>query len=110
MRTALARALIHDPQNIMLDEPTRGLDVKGVTQLRQVLTSARDKGRCVVFSSHVMPEVERIADHIVIIAAGRTVAAGSLQDILQQANATNLEAAFMALSDTPETPAEGQKS
>ncbi len=108
MRTALARALVHDPQNLVLDEPTRGLDVKGVKQLRRVLIEARDSGRCVVFSSHVMPEVERIADHFVIIADGRTVAAGNLQEILSQADASELEVAFMRLSEPGTVQTEGQ--
>ncbi len=98
MRTALARALVHNPQNLVLDEPTRGLDVSGVRQLRRVLVDARDNGCCVVFSSHVMPEVERIAEHIVIIADGKTVVSGSLEEVLAQSGAANLEDAFMHFS------------
>lgn len=98
MKTALARILVHNPQNVILDEPTRGLDVEGVKQLRQILLDAREQGKCIVLSSHVMPEVERIADHFVIIANGRTIAEGSLDHILTMTSTNELEDAFATLN------------
>ena len=76
MKTALARALVHDPANIVLDEPTNGLDVLATRSLRAALLRLRDEqGKCIVFSSHIMQEVERLCDQVVVVAGGRTVPA-----------------------------------
>ena len=75
MKTALARALVHDPHNIILDEPTNGLDVLATRALREALRRLRDEqGKCIVFSTHIMQEVERLCDQVVVMAHGRTVA------------------------------------
>ena len=70
MKTALARALVHDPDNIVLDEPTNGLDVVATRALREALRVLRDEtGKCIVFSTHIMQEVERLCDRVVVVVA-----------------------------------------
>jgi sodium transport system ATP-binding protein len=100
MKTALARALVHDPPNIVLDEPTHGLDVMAVRALREVLRRLRDEsGKCIVFCSHVMQEVERLCDEVVIVAAGRTVAHGTVGGLLAKSGHESLESGFVTLTD-----------
>jgi sodium transport system ATP-binding protein len=95
VKTAIARALVHAPQNLLLDEPTNGLDVMATRALRDLLRRWRDDGRCIVFSSHVMQEVAALCDVIVVIAHGRVVARGTPDEIRAQAGASNLEDAFV---------------
>jgi sodium transport system ATP-binding protein len=95
IKTALARALIHKPQNVILDEPTSGLDVTTVRSLRDLLRRLKSIGCCVLFSSHVMQEVSALCDHIVIIAQGRVVADGSPDAIREAMKTSDLEEAFM---------------
>jgi sodium transport system ATP-binding protein len=73
--------------------------------LRGVIARLRDQGRCVIFSSHVMPEVSAVCDRVVVLAAGRVVAEGSPDEIVRFAGTTSLEDAFVALSDQPGAPA-----
>ncbi|WP_222566120.1 ATP-binding cassette domain-containing protein [Novilysobacter antarcticus] len=94
-KTAIARALVHDPRNVILDEPTNGLDVMTTRAMRGFLKHLRDEGRCVIFSSHIMQEVAALCDRIVIIAKGRVVAAGSADELREQFHETNLEDAFV---------------
>ena len=99
MKTALARALVHDPSHIILDEPTNGLDVMATRSLRDALRRLRDEhGKCIVFSTHIMQEVERLCDRVVVVAAGRTVASGSVADLLARTGQTDFEAAFVQLA------------
>ncbi|MDA0206598.1 MAG: ATP-binding cassette domain-containing protein [Acidobacteria bacterium] len=98
MKTSLARALVHDPPNVLLDEPTNGLDVPSVRALRQVISNLRSDGRSVIFSSHVMQEVAALCDDIVIVARGKAVAVGSPDDIRRQAGCEDLEEAFVRLA------------
>lgn len=98
MKTALARAIVHQPQHILLDEPTNGLDVITTRAVRKLLLDLRNEGRCVVFSSHLMHEVETLCDNLVIIANGRVVMQGSVTAILEATGFTQLEDAFIALS------------
>jgi len=99
MKTALARALVHDPQNIILDEPTNGLDVLATRALREALRRLRDdEGKCIVFSTHVMQEVERLCDHVVIIAHGRQVAEGSVAALKHQSGDPDFENSFVKLA------------
>lgn len=98
MKTSLARALVHDPPNVLLDEPTNGLDVPSVRSLRQVISNLRSDGRSVIFSSHVMQEVAALCDDIVIVARGKAVAVGSPDDIRRQAGCEDLEEAFVRLA------------
>ena len=97
IKTALARALVHKPRNLLLDEPTNGLDVMAVRGLRQLLVQLRDAGHCVLFSSHVMQEVEQLCDEVVVIARGQVVAAGALDEIRSRAGNQQLEDAFVSL-------------
>jgi sodium transport system ATP-binding protein len=97
LKTALARALIHRPRNLLLDEPTNGLDVMAVRNLRKLLGQLREAGHCVLFSSHVMQEVEQLCDEVVVIAGGEVVAAGALAEIRARAGNAQLEDAFVSL-------------
>jgi sodium transport system ATP-binding protein len=99
MKTALARALVHDPPNLILDEPTNGLDVMATRALRETLRRLRDdEGKCIVFSTHVMQEVERLCDQVVVMAAGRTVASGSVAELCRRTGSADFEQAFVALA------------
>jgi sodium transport system ATP-binding protein len=98
MKVALARALVHDPQHLILDEPTSGLDVLSTRALRRLLGHLRSEGKCIVLSSHIMQEVEQLADRIVIVAQGRSVAHGTAAELRAQAGAGSLEDAFVALA------------
>lgn len=102
MKVALARALVHDPKNVVLDEPTRGLDVMSTRGLRDVVRRLRGEGRCVVFSSHVMQEVAALCDRVVVIARGRVVAEGSPDEMCAKAGKESLEDAFVALIGSDE--------
>ena len=84
MKVAIARALVHDPDTIFLDEPTNGLDVMATRHLRDWLRELRKQGRCVLLSSHVMQEVEALVDDLVIIAAGRVTLTGSPSELAQR--------------------------
>jgi sodium transport system ATP-binding protein len=94
-KTAIARALVHDPKNVILDEPTNGLDVMTTRGLRDFLRRLRGEGRCVIFSSHIMQEVAALCDRIVVIAKGRVVAQGSADELRRQTGQDNLEDAFV---------------
>jgi sodium transport system ATP-binding protein len=97
VRTAIARALVHDPRNVVLDEPANGLDVMGARGLREVLRGLRDEGRCVLLSTHLMHEVAALCDRVVIIAAGRVVADGTPDELRAAAGQSNLEEAFLRI-------------
>jgi sodium transport system ATP-binding protein len=98
MKVAIARTLVHDPPNVMLDEPTNGLDVMTTRKLREVVKRLREVGKCVLFSSHVMQEVSALCDEIVIVARGAVVAHGTADALLAASGCTNLEDAFVHLS------------
>ena len=93
---------MHDPRNVILDEPTNGLDVMTTRGLRGFLRHLREEGRCVIFSSHIMQEVGALCDHIVIIAKGTVMAAGSADELRAQAGEANLEDAFVKLIGSEE--------
>lgn len=97
VKTAIARALVHHPQNILLDEPTNGLDVMSSRALRSFITQMRDQGRCLIFSSHIMHEVATLCDHIIIIADGAVAAQGSPAQLLRESAEDNLEDAFVKI-------------
>jgi len=99
MKTALARALVHDPPNIVLDEPTNGLDVVATRALREALRVLRDEtGKCIVFSTHIMQEVQRLCDRVVVVARGRHVAEGTVASLCEQAGRDDFEDAFVQLA------------
>jgi len=95
IKVALARALVHDPGNIVLDEPTNGLDVMAIRNLRDMLLALKAEGRCVLFSSHVMQEVAALCDRVVIIGHGRVLADATVQSIREQSGTGSLEEAFL---------------
>jgi sodium transport system ATP-binding protein len=101
MKVALARAVIHDPHYLILDEPTNGLDVMSTRALRRLLLQLRDDGRCILFSTHIMQEVEALCDEIVVVAHGRSVAHGTAATLRAATGQASLEDAFVALALAP---------
>lgn len=101
-KTAIARALVHDPRNVILDEPTNGLDVMSTRAMRAFLQRLRGEGRCVLFSSHIMQEVSALCDRIVVIAKGRVLTQGDAASLRAQTGAANLEDAFVRIIGSEE--------
>jgi sodium transport system ATP-binding protein len=97
-KVAIARALVHSPRNVLLDEPTNGLDVMSTRAVRTIVRRLRESGHCVLFSSHVMQEVSALCDAIVVIARGQVVARGTPDELRRQTGHDNLEDAFVALA------------
>ena len=95
LRVALARALVHEPDTLILDEPTNGLDVMTIRVLRDVIRERRDSGCCVLFSSHVMQEIDVLCDRIAVVAEGRTVVDGTADEIRDATGCDDLEDAFV---------------
>jgi sodium transport system ATP-binding protein len=102
IKVALARALVHDPRNIVLDEPTNGLDVMAIRNLRDLLRGLKSQGRCVLFSSHVLQEVAALCDRVVIIGHGTVLADATLESLAEQSGASSLEEAFLQVLDRAE--------
>ncbi len=102
LKVALARALVHEPHNVLLDEPTNGLDVASSRAMRSLIRSIRDEGRCVLFSSHLMQEVAALCDRIVVIGNGRVLANGTLGELQEATGKTDLEDAFMIATESAE--------
>jgi len=102
LKVAIARALVHEPRNVLLDEPTNGLDVLSLRSTRALIRRIRDEGRCVLFSSHVMQEVAALCDHVVIIARGRVAADGTPEALRASTGHDNLEDAFLAVIGSAE--------
>ena len=99
-KVACARALVHQPQNILLDEPTNGLDVMSTRTLREIVRRLRGEGRCVLFSSHVMQEVSALCDAVIVVAGGKVVAHGTPDELRASTGFDNLEDAFVARAGT----------
>ena len=102
VKVAIARALVHNPPNVLLDEPTNGLDVMSTRAMRAFIRRLRDEGKCVLFSSHIMQEVTALCDNIVIIHRGEVVASGTSEELLRTTGQSNLEDAFVAAIGTEE--------
>ena len=102
MKVILAQALVHEPKNLILDEPTRGLDVMSTRILREVLLDLKQQGKCILFSSHVMQEVAALCDKVIVVAGGKIAAVGSPQELCEQTGKTEFEEAFVALIGSDE--------
>lgn len=96
VKVAIARSLVHQPQNVLLDEPTNGLDVMSTRAMRAFIRRLEDEGKCVLFSSHIMQEVSALCDNIVIINKGKVVASGTSEELLSATGQPSLEDAFVA--------------
>jgi len=101
-KVALGRALIHDPRNVVLDEPTNGLDVPATRAMRRQVRELAEAGKCVLFSTHILQEVAAVCDRAVGLARGRVVAEGTPDELLRRTGKTNLEDAFVHLIGTEE--------
>jgi len=97
-KVALARAIVHQPKHILLDEPTNGLDVMTTRAVRQLLHRLRAQGRCILFTSHLMHEVENLCDRVVIIGRGSIIADGRVSDVVAEAGVSTMEEAFVKLA------------
>ncbi|MCO4797659.1 MAG: ATP-binding cassette domain-containing protein [Colwelliaceae bacterium] len=102
MKVTLAQALVHQPKNFVLDEPTRGLDVMSTRVLRNYLAKFKEKGHCILFSSHVMQEVAALCDRVIIVANGKLAAQGTPQELCDLAGESQLEEAFVKLIGSDE--------
>jgi len=102
LKVALARALLHKPRHLLLDEPTRGLDVMSTRALRRALDTLRQDGCCILLATHVMQEVTHLCDDVIVIAKGKTVAQGSPQQLCERTGIASLEDAFVSLVGTEE--------
>jgi sodium transport system ATP-binding protein len=100
MKVALARALVHGPRNVLLDEPTNGLDVMSTRAVRTLIHRLKSQGHCVLFSSHVMQEVAALCDRIVVVARGRVVAEGTPDELRTRTGKESLEEAFVSVIGT----------
>ena len=102
IKVALARTLLHRPRHLLLDEPSRGLDVMSTRALRTALAALRADGCCVIMATHVMQEVIHLCEDVIVIAKGHTVAQGSPDELCRRTGIANLEDAFVSLVGTEE--------
>jgi len=102
IKVALARTLLHRPRHLLLDEPSRGLDVMSTRALRTALNALRADGCCVIMATHVMQEVIHLCEDVIVIAKGHTVAQGSPQELCRRTGIADLEDAFVSLVGTEE--------
>ena len=100
LKVSLARAMVHDPHNLLLDEPTNGLDVSSSRAMRRLIRELRERGRCVLFCSHIMSEVAALCDRLIVLARGRVAAEGSPDELRSLAGKNDLEEVFMTLTGT----------
>jgi sodium transport system ATP-binding protein len=98
MKVCLSRLLVHDPQNLIMDEPTNGLDVMTTRSVRSILQSLKAQNKCILLSSHIMQEISALCDEIIVIAEGRVLMQGSLADLAKRTGENNLEEAFMKIT------------
>ena len=100
MKVSIARALVHDPPNVILDEPTNGLDVMSTRAMRDLILSMKEEGRAILFSSHIMQEVSALCDRIVVIASGKSCFSGTVEELRARSQTGSLEDAFVDLIDS----------
>ena len=96
-RAAIARAIVHDPPVLIFDEPTAALDVAGARMVVEFIAQSRQAGRCVVLSTHIMHDAERLCDRVGIIVDGTIVAGGATAEVVRATGTANLEEALLAL-------------
>lgn len=101
-KVAIARALVHNPNNVLLDEPTNGLDVMSTLAVREVIRALKAQGRCVIFSSHIMQEVAALCDRIVVLGQGRVLINATPEELMARTGRDTLEEAFLALATQEE--------
>jgi sodium transport system ATP-binding protein len=102
VKVAIARAMVHEPQTVLMDEPSNGLDVMSTRALRAYIRDLKANGQSVVLSTHIMQEVAALCDRIIIIADGLIAADGTAQDLLQKSGCDSIEDAFVRLIGTDE--------
>jgi sodium transport system ATP-binding protein len=102
LKVAIGRALVHRPHNVLLDEPTNGLDVMSTRAMRAIIRRLRDEGKTVLFSSHIMQEVSALCDHIVVIAHGEVACSGTPDELQRETNQPTLEDAFVSIIGSEE--------
>jgi len=98
MKVCLARSLVHDPQNVIMDEPTNGLDVMTTRSVRGLLQALKAENKCILLSSHIMQEVAVLCDEVVVVAAGRVLYQGELGQLLTHTGQATLEDAFVSMT------------
>ena len=102
VKVAIARAMVHQPQTVLMDEPTNGLDVMSTRALREYIRSLKDSGQSVVLSTHIMQEVAALCDRIVIIAKGKVAATGTVDELISRSGRETIEDAFVKLIGSEE--------
>lgn len=102
VKVAIGRALVHAPHNVLLDEPTNGLDVMSTRAMRAIIRRLRDEGKTVLFSSHIMQEVSALCDHIVVIVRGQVAACGTPDELQRETRQPTLEDAFASIIGSEE--------
>jgi len=98
MKVCLARSLIHNPQNIIMDEPTNGLDVMTTRSVRTILQDLKNQNKCILLSSHIMQEISALCDEVIVISEGKVLMQGGLDELLAQTGEKDLEEAFMSIT------------
>ncbi len=96
-KTSIARALIHDPPVLIFDEASLGLDVMVARALQSIVMDLRDQGKCIIYSTHIMREVERLCDRVAIIYKGKVVDSGTLEDLAERHQQNDFEELFFQL-------------
>jgi sodium transport system ATP-binding protein len=102
IKVALARALIHNPKHVILDEPTNGLDVMATRALRAIIRNLKEAGKCVLFSSHIMQEVDALCDDVIVISQGKVKFDGTIDHLRSHAGTEDLEEAFIKMAEIEE--------
>ena len=98
MKVCLSRSLVHDPQNLIMDEPTNGLDVMTTRSVRSILQKLKKDNKCILLSSHIMQEISALCDEIIVIADGKVLMQGTLDELARRTNESDLEEAFMKIT------------